>query len=131
MTTLAKTSEHDEQVELFRLAEMHTNKHPSLALLFAIPNAGKRSYIVGARMKAEGLRAGVPDIFLPAVRYCKPECEMLGGLFIEMKIKGNRPTMLQRHWQEALRYAGYRVVVAYGWQEAWDAICDYLGIVPE
>ena len=54
-------TESEEQQILFRWAAMQCGKYPELALMFHIPNEGKRSWMTGGRMKAEGLKSGVPD----------------------------------------------------------------------
>ena len=59
----ANPSEHSQQAALFCWAAQHVGSIPELALLFAIPNGGKRDKITGARMRAEGVKPGVPDIF--------------------------------------------------------------------
>lgn len=71
-------TESEEQQTLFRWAAMQCGKYPELALMFHVPNEGKRSKVVGGRMKAEGLKSGVPDIFLPVPR------GEYHGLFIEI-----------------------------------------------
>ena len=43
-------------------------RHPQLALIFAIPNGGKRHIGTARKLKAEGVRSGVPDIFLACPR---------------------------------------------------------------
>ena len=75
-------------------------------------------------MKQEGVRAGVPDLFLPA-----PAGEW-HGLFIEMKKKDrkNKPTKEQKMWIDALQEQGYRAEVAYGADAAIKILKDYLGI---
>lgn len=121
-------AEHDEQVELFRLIALYEPRYPELGLCFAIPNGGKRYVTTAVRLQREGVKAGIPDLFLPVMRYGKAESEMLGGLFIEMKYGKNRAQKSQLEWHDKLRKQSYRVEVCYGWQEAWDAICRYLDI---
>ena len=122
-------SEHSEQQAVFEWAALMEGQHPELALLFAIPNAGKRSYGAAKWMKAEGLRAGIPDIFLahPVTDYSTDYD--ICGLFIEMKIGKNKPTAEQEWWIEALNEEGYRAEVCYSADEAIRTIKDYLGIV--
>ena len=118
-----KDNEHNHQCALIQWAALNLKKYPELAALYAVPNAGKRSLRMGARMKAEGLRAGVPDLCLPVHR------NGYGALYIELKVKGGKVSELQEIWISRLRYWGNRVEVCYGWDEARDVLVDYLNIV--
>jgi len=89
--------------------------------LFAIPNGGYRNKITAVNLKKEGVIPGVPDLFLayPASGF--------HGLFVEMKRKkGGHLTDKQERFIDRLTLVGYRVIVAYGWKEASDAIKHYL-----
>ena len=125
---LAKSgSEHAEQMALFQWCAL--SGQPLLRLLFAINNAvGRSSVIHGARNKAEGVKKGVPDLFLPVsvpTRGLTSDC--LHGLFIEMKRRtASRLGEEQKEWIANLRAQGYRVEVCYGWEEARDVLIDYL-----
>ena len=112
--------EHTEQVALFRWAGYQQRRLPELALMFAIPNGGKRSKATAARLKAEGVRAGIPDICLPVAR------GEYHGLFIEMKAGRNKPTPPQVQWHMRLSQQGYRVAVCWGWAAAREVIEEYL-----
>lgn len=90
------------------------------ALLFAIPNGGQRSAITGARLKAEGVRAGIPDMFL-----AHPS-GVFHGLFLELKVKGGRLSDSQKANIEELRKQGFAVFVPFGFEEAKTAIEKYL-----
>lgn len=116
-----KNQEHDEQVALFRWAGYKTREIPELCFLFAIPNGGARHIAVARKLKAEGVKAGIPDIFLPVVRGA------YHGLFIEMKVGKNKLTGPQEEWHVVLKGQGYRVEVCYGWEAAKDVLEDYLG----
>ena len=61
-------SETEEQQYLFEWARLAACKWPELALLYHIPNEGKRTAITGARLKSMGLKSGVPDVCLPVAR---------------------------------------------------------------
>lgn len=115
-----KRTEHQEQAALFRVAALHEKKWPELAQMFAVPNGGQRHIAVAARLKAEGVKAGVPDIFLPAPR------GQAHGLFIELKAEGGRVSAAQRNRLAALARQGYACRVCYGWEEAWREIQAYL-----
>lgn len=115
-----KTSEHDEQVALFRWAQMNEGRWPVLRWIFSIPNGGQRATVTAIRLKAEGVKAGVPDIFLPWPMggWC--------GLWIELKVGSNKPTEKQNEWLAALRMAGYSAAVCYGADEAIRVVENYL-----
>lgn len=121
ITPVAHTpNEHEEQAHLFAWAAMAQGEHPELRMLFAVPNGGHRHPAVAAQLKAEGVQAGVPDVFLAVAR------GRFHGLFVELKVKPNKPTALQLEWIERLRYYGYAAVVCYGAQEAINAVKAYL-----
>lgn len=61
-------SESTEQQHLFQWARMMSGAHPELALMYKITNEGRRSRANGARMVAEGMKKGLPDICLPVAR---------------------------------------------------------------
>ena len=117
--------EHDEQAALFTWAELQEAAHPELRNLFAIPNGGARHPAVAAQLKAEGVRRGVPDLFLAVMRRGS-DGRTWGGLFIEMKRKPNKPTSEQQEWIARLRASGYMAVVCYGCEEAKQCIMAYL-----
>ena len=119
-TVLPKKTEHGEQCALIAWANLMQSKYPELELLAAIPNGGKRDVVTGVRLKAEGVRAGFPDLILPVPR------GVYAGLFLEMKVGRNKPTESQQWWLERLRQQGYRVCVCYGADEAMKVIKDYL-----
>ena len=114
-------SEHDEQKALFQWAEIAQIQRPELALMFAIPNGGHRLKAVAGKMKAEGVKPGVLDIFLPVPR------GKYHGLFLEMKTQKGVLTKEQRWWRKVLQGYGYRVEVCRGWQAAAEVIEQYLG----
>jgi VRR-NUC domain len=121
IAALLVRTEHQEQVELFRLAALHEAKYPALATLYAVPNAGKRTPRMGAWMKAEGLRAGFPDTVLPVAR------QGFHGLEMELKrADGGRVSPEQRWWHDALRAEGHRVEVCHGAAAAWAILLNYL-----
>jgi len=126
--SLPALSEHQEQVLLIQWAKLHAKKYPELELLFAIPNGGDRNARVGKKMKDEGARAGVPDLFLPAARNGRH------GLFIELKTPARKPKRAgkggvsadQEWWIDRLNNQNYAAVVCYGWKEAAAILEGYL-----
>ena len=115
-------TEHEEQVALFQWAEANEAQYPSLAMLAAIPNGGYRPMTTAAMLKAEGVKAGYPDILLDVAR------GPYHGLRIELKRAdhSNHATQEQREWLAKLAFEGYRTAVCYGAQEAIKVITDYL-----
>lgn len=113
-------SEHTEQAALFSWADLQMGRWPELRMMYAVPNGGHRHKATAAKLKAEGVRAGVPDICLPVARHG------YHGLYIEMKYGRNTPTEEQTAWLDALSEQGYLAVVCWGYDEAKRAIEEYL-----
>lgn len=111
-----------EQTWLFQwAADMARIKYPELALMYHIPNGGSRNKVEAARLKGQGVKAGIPDIFLPVAR------GGYHGLYIEMKRqKGGVVSVDQKRMINALRLQGYCVQVCTGFQNAADYIEKYL-----
>lgn len=121
VNTAGQASESREQQALFRWWDLYRSRYPA-ALLFAVPNGGARSAITGARLKAEGVLPGVPDVFLAY------PVGGLHGLFIEMKrARGGTTSAAQKIVGALLSRAGYGVAVCHGWQEARDTVMRYMG----
>jgi len=116
----AVPTEHEEQVEFIKWARQ--NLQPDVfAMLFAIPNGGKRSKKTAVDLKAEGVKPGVPDLMLTTPR------GKYHGLFIEMKrTKGGVVSKEQREMIAMLQNAGYAVYVCRGCDEAQDAMREYM-----
>lgn len=92
----------------------------SLTMLFAVPNGGLRSKATAAKLKAEGVKRGYPDV---ALDYPSGSHH---GLRIEMKKQGGRTSPEQEKWLENLNNAGYLAVVCVGWEAAANIIKSYL-----
>lgn len=112
--------EEIEQTYLFQWAYFMENRYPELRLMFHVPNGGKRNLSEAKRLKAAGVKSGVPDLFLPVAR------GKWFGLFIEMKYGKNTTTKNQKEWIADLTEQGYRVEVCYGWEQASKIIEEYL-----
>lgn len=117
-----KRSESSEQILLIQWCEMQSCIYPELKSIFHIPNGGKRSKSEAIRFKKEGVKAGVPDLFLPIAK------RGYHGLFIEMKYGNNKTTKSQNEWIDRLYKQGYQVEVCWSADEAIWAIKNYLGI---
>lgn len=121
-------SEHAEAVQLMQLVRLHENKHPDLRWLFAVPNGGHRNKVAACKLKAEGVKPGVPDYLLPVMN-TDTSADMWCGLAIELKRKrGGRMSDEQRDWIQFFDDQGWRAVVCAGHERAWTVICEYLAI---
>ena len=107
-------SESHLQIECFRwLATMFVaTEDLRFYLPFSVPNGGERNIKVASTMKAEGVKSGVPDIMIPYAHTSpdnKPRTNY--GLFIELKVKSNKPSKEQVSWSQMLDSQGYRCVL--------------------
>jgi hypothetical protein len=105
-------SEHEEQVKVCQYLDLIGEPY------FAIPNGGVRSIGLAVKLKKEGVKSGVPDLFLPRLR-----------LFIEMKTKTGKLSENQKEWFEILEDCGYTCEVAHGFIEAKSIINEYMNIL--
>lgn len=94
----------------------------SLDDMFAIPNGGYRDKITAAKLKAEGVKADVCDVFLPV------PCTSYCGLFIEMKKPGGTATPGQKSFIARALRRRYYAQVCVGWREAADLIKWYYSL---
>jgi hypothetical protein len=123
-------SEHSEQVAVIQWAYIHEVRYPELAMLFAVPNAGKRSIGAARYYLAEGLKSGVPDLILPIPKPLLMHDEYC-GLVIEMKDGKNKTTENQDWWLSKLANYGWKTAVCYSANEAIKVICEYLKLPVE
>ena len=117
-------TEHTEQVAVI---QWYRYQYPKYAeCLWSIPNG---SHLAGDsrlraikmnNMKAEGLKVGVSDLFLMIPK------SNWHGLFLEMKVKGGKLSDSQKEFMGLATLMGYQAVVCYGFDEAKDAITEYL-----
>jgi hypothetical protein len=117
---MRQTPEHNLQVALFHWAFLEQRRLPELVMLFAVPNGGLRSKAVAAKLKAEGVKAGVPDVCLPVSR------GKYIGLWIEMKSEKGKSSESQKCWHYWLCAQGHAVFVCHDFESAQKAIVDYL-----
>jgi hypothetical protein len=109
-------TEHQEQVAF---VQYFRRKYENVEI-FAIPNGEKRSISVANRLKCEGVRKGVPDLFIPAWK-----------LWIEFKrIKPKKASLSseQKKWIKYLFDSDYHCFVAYGHFDAVDKLNEYIKI---
>lgn len=93
--------------------------------LIAIPNGGKRNAREAARMKAQGVRAGAPDLVLAIA------AGAYGALWIELKVGKNALSDKQAEFHNRLIEGGHWVMTCFTLQQAVDEIVLYLQDSPE
>lgn len=126
---LAKSgTESGNQRAVFAWAALNKHRYPMLDWLFHIPNGGSRGddvrsrMIRGANMKADGVKAGIYDLFLP---YSNGGFH---GLFIEMKKPGaiNTTSPDQKVFGAWCDNNGFANQVCDSWEMAVWTIEQYL-----
>jgi hypothetical protein len=99
-------TEHQEQVALCRWLDLHGIPY------LAIPNGGRRDLVEAARLKAEGVKRGAPDLL---VFFANGQ-----NVALEMKARsGGRISPEQKEWQGF--FAGrifWTAMITYGCQDA-------------
>lgn len=124
---MPRSIEHHEQAMLVQWLSVHPDWRD--VPWFAVPNGLRSSSrVAAARAKAEGMRAGVPDLVVPLVAHGMP------GLYVELKAPYPEEWKIspaQRAMQQALAAQGYVVAVARGFVDAKLALEQYRdGVLP-
>lgn len=92
---------------------------------FHPPNGGHRNKIVASKLKRQGAKPGVPDIFIDLPR---------GGYHgFRAEHKAAKPhtsavSEKQKEWIERLSCAGYYAVVTVGLDQLMDEVKNYLSL---
>ena len=89
-------------------------------LLIAIPNGGKRHLTTAKKLKAEGAKAGVPDLLFALPNH------PFASLWVEMKTEKGRLSEKQKHYIERLQKVGFMVKVCRSFEEFQREITDYI-----
>lgn len=115
--------EEQEQIGLFEVMEWHIGRWPELRLAYHPANGGKRTKTQAKRLKAMGVKPGVPDVAIPVPRrgYAGMYCEMKRTDAVPSDTRAN-----QRQWRDDLIEQGYYAVIARGGAEAWAMIRWYM-----
>lgn len=100
-------SEHDLQKSFFDWANLKALTDPRYQWFFAVPNGGWRHIVTAVRLKEEGVKRGVCDVFIPI----KTD-KYIGGV-IEFKHGKNEVTDEQELWLEHFKSQGWATCVAY------------------
>jgi len=89
-------------------------------LLFSVPNGGYRVKREAARLKAEGLTAGIPDLILAKAT------AKYHGLYLEFKAAKGQTSANQKEIIAKLKAEGYCVRIVRSADEAWNTLTEYL-----
>lgn len=111
--------EHRIQCECVRWFSL---QYPRLhGRLFAVPNGGRRDATTAAKLKAEGVVAGVADLIL-----LKSNRDY-GALLIEMKTRKGRQRDSQKQWENTVcADSEYKYVVCRSFDDFKREVDDYL-----
>jgi len=99
---------------------------PECEWLHAIPNGGKRAMKTAVKLKKEGVKAGIHDLFLPWVVWLDGRI-LYPGMYMEVKAGKNRLTPEQKEFKIYAEKQGYKCVTVWSVQEGVDAVLLYLG----
>jgi hypothetical protein len=119
-------SEHTEQAKVIDWCFENLIRYPFLDLIFAIPNGATLAGGKSGRgrqmnkLKAEGLRPGVSDLFLPVAR------RNFHGFFIEMKTLTGTTSENQLEFMDGVERQGYYTALCYGHKQAISELKWYL-----
>lgn len=115
-----KHEEHNIQAAIIRWARYNEVNFPALKWLYAVPSGGHRHVAVAVKLKAEGVRRGIPDLFLP----CPTQSRH--GLYIEVKTEKGVLTPEQREFRQYALENKYEHTVVRSVDEFEKAIRIYL-----
>ncbi len=114
-----KRIERDIQIAAIKYLDMIGG---DAAKIFHIPNGGSRNLLEAVSLKAQGVRSGIPDLFLPVAR------GHFHGLWIEVKSPSGSATKAQAERMMALRTDGYMVSLCRSAEGVIDCVKNYLSI---
>jgi hypothetical protein len=101
-------TEHEEQREFVHVGSSDISRRSHICH----PNGGQRSRTTGAKLKAEGVSAGVPDLYIPAWR-----------CWVEMKReKGGKVSAGAERLADIFESIGDTVIVGHGCEDAQNKI---------
>ena len=114
--------EHKEQMAVIQFWRYEHKRYgvPECALM-AVPNGSLRDIRVAVKLKAEGVRAGVSDLFLAVPR------GKYHGCWLEMKSTEGRLQDVQHDFLAEMIKLGYAGRIGYGADDAIRQLKEYLG----
>ena len=106
----------------FEWVTLNRARHPLLAWLIHIPNGGRRPRGEAGKLKALGVKKGVPDFVLP---FPSPNARW-SGFAVELKSPTGRLSQEQQDWLAKMVSHGWMTGVARNLDEFIDLVGRYL-----
>ena len=109
------------------MAELRLRMPEVADLIYHVPNGGHRVKSVAAKLKAQGVKAGIPDLVLPMAR------GGFFGLYIEFKAAPPYDAAVSESQHERIRKLsdqGYLAIVCRGHFDAMEQLRAYLRLAP-
>lgn len=121
-TPRAKPVDREGQEQAALLQELELRYPTAHELIYHVPNGGHRLKSVAAKLKAQGVKAGIPDLVLPMAR------GGYFGLYIEFKatVEPAPVSASQRDCLRRLSEQGYLAIVCRGHFDAMEQLRAYL-----
>lgn len=123
----AKPVDREGLEQAVLMAELRARMPEVADLIFHVPNGGHRVKAVAAKLKAQGVKAGIPDLVLPMAR------GGFFGLYIEFKATPPNDAAISSSQHERIRKLndqGYLAVVCRGHFDTMEQIRAYLRLTP-
>lgn len=115
-----------EKYEQLANGDLIIRKRKVIDFLLAVPNGGKRSITEAIRLKKEGVKMGVSDLFF--AHPSMGERSFNHGLWIEVKSRKGKLSKEQKEWMILMSNVGYKCVEVKSVDEGIQAIKIYLGM---
>ncbi|MEB2621432.1 VRR-NUC domain-containing protein [Pseudomonas sp. YuFO8] len=125
--TRAKSVDREGLEQAALMPELRARMPEVADLIFHVPNGGHRVKAVAAKLKAQGVKAGIPDLVLPMAR------GGFFGLYIEFKATPPYDAAISDSQHERIRKLntqGYLAAVCRGHFDAMEQIRAYLRLAP-
>ncbi|MGR3991452.1 VRR-NUC domain-containing protein [Pseudomonas sp. 1121_17] len=121
-TPLAKPIDREGQEQAALMREIELRYPEVFELIYHVPNGGHRVKAVAAKLKAQGVKAGIPDLVLPMAR------GGYFGLYIEFKatVEPAPVSTSQKDCLRRLNAQGYLAIVCRGHFDAMEQLRAYL-----
>lgn len=113
-------AEEREQTLFFDYVRLKSLQDERLHTIYHIPNEGKASIQRRLALARAGLKKGIPDVCCPF-----PNAKH-HALYIEMKVKPNKPSVAQKEMLEHLNKSGNLAVVCWSGSEAIQTLERYV-----